>query len=82
MRDFRDLLAQASINGTGFFGDLATIKMAPLLNVLASGFKVADMVVKVIDCTSQLVSGKKKDGQFVAQMLLPAMETVDPDKIV
>ena len=78
---FRDLLAQASINGTRFFGDMATIKMAPLMNILASGFNIPSMVVKVIDCISQLVAGKKKYGPFVAQMFLPAMETVDPDKI-
>ena len=66
----------------GFFGDMATIGMQPLLNVLASGFNVPAMVLKVVDCTQRLGEGHKKDGPYIAEKFLPEMERVGPHKNV
>ena len=76
-KDFKDLRRDAETFGIGFFGDAATIKKDPLVNVLATGYHVPAMVVKVVDCTERLQEGEKKDGPFIAKLFLPVIEEVD-----
>lgn len=81
-RDYEQLLKQSDEFGLGFSGDCATLKKAPLTNVLAHSIDVPAMVCSVIDCTKQLIDeeGGKKDGPFLARLFLPIIEKLDPNK--
>jgi hypothetical protein len=79
-KDFSDLMVDADVFGLGFFGDAATIKKSPLVNVLATGHHVPAMVVEVIDCTDRLLEGEKKDGPFIANLFLPTIQKLDKNK--
>ena len=79
-RNFKELLADADTHGLGMTGDGATIKGSPLMNVLCTGFNVPAMVVRIVDCTERLLEGEKKDGPFIANLFLPVMRDLDPNK--
>ena len=47
------------------YGDGATIKTTPLINVLACSPDNPACVLDVVDCTSHMSEGGKKDAQFI-----------------
>jgi hypothetical protein len=52
--------------GISLFGDGATIKKVPLLNILASGVHLPACVLSIVDCTKHLQDGGKKDAVYIA----------------
>jgi hypothetical protein len=76
-QDLEKLLADTDIFGLAFFGDSATIQKYPLVNIFASGFHAPATLIEIVDCTTRLVAGKKKDGAFISSLFLPVIEMLD-----
>jgi hypothetical protein len=55
----KTLLSEATIFGITTFGDGATIKTIPLLNVLAAGVSNLFALLNIVDCTDHLARGGK-----------------------
>ncbi len=53
------------------FGDGAMIKSVPLINVLAAGPNNPFALLDIVDCTSHVEVGGKKDAPYIANMILP-----------
>ena len=74
---FTELMVDADVFGVAVFGDAATIHKCPLVNLFASSFHVPAMLVDIVDCTSRLLEGHKKDGTFISSLFLPLLERLD-----
>ena len=74
---FAELMVDADVFGVAVFGDAATIHKCPLVNLFASSFHVPAMLVDIVDCTSRLLEGQKKDGTFISSLFLPLLERLD-----
>jgi hypothetical protein len=70
-------MVDADVFGVAVFGDAATIHKCPLVNLFASSFHVPAMLVDIVDCTSRLLEGQKKDGTFISSLFLPLLERLD-----
>ena len=58
------LVKDADVFGISLFGDGATVKKKALLNVLGSGVHLPSACLEIVDCTSHLEAGGKKDGNI------------------
>ncbi len=54
------LLKDAVVYGLALYGDGATVKRMPLLNIMCSGFDERCAVLDVVDCTEHMADGEKK----------------------
>ncbi len=59
------------------YGDGATIKTTPLINVLACSPGNPACVLDVVDCTLHMSEGGKKDAKFIAQEMLQVLHNLD-----
>ena len=55
------LLSEAKIYGVTVFGDGATIKSVPLVNILAAGVNNPFALLDIVDCTKHCALGGKKE---------------------
>jgi hypothetical protein len=74
------LLADVDTYGIGIFGDGATIVKTPLMNILASSPNNPSCVLDVVDCSTHMMQGGKKDAWFIVKHMLPIMKKIDPHK--
>ena len=75
------LLKEADIYGISFFGDGATIKKSPLMNILASSIHEPAGCLSIVDCSGHLASDGTKDASFISNLFVPhikAMEAKTP----
>ena len=72
----RTLLLEARVFGLTVFGDGATIKTVPLVNVLAAGVNNPFALLDIADCTDHLSSGGKKDAMHIAKIIMPLIELI------
>ena len=76
-----NLLKEADIYGLTFFGDGATIKKSPFMNILASSIHEPAGCLSIVDCSGHLASDGTKDAFFIANLFIPhikAIETKNP----
>lgn len=76
------LLKDINIFGLSFYGDGATVRRMPLLNIMASGGYVHTAVLEIVDCTSHMEKGGKKDARYIASIFRPHIdffETTNPN---
>jgi len=76
----KQLLNKAEIYGLTFFGDGATVKKMPLLNILASGVHSPSSCLEIVECTGHISMGGKKDGIYIAQQFIPHIKIFETDK--
>ena len=60
----KTLMSEARVFGLTLFGDGATIKTVPLVNVLAAGINNPFALLDIADCTNHLAKGGKKDARM------------------
>jgi hypothetical protein len=72
----------AAVYGLALYGDGATVKRMPLLNILASGAHLTTAVLEITDCTGHMSAGGKKDATYIARLFEPHLKTLDPTKKV
>jgi hypothetical protein len=65
------LLKEADVYGITFFGDAATVKKSPLINILASSVHLAVGCLRIVDCSSHLESDGRKDAAYIAELFVP-----------
>ncbi len=67
---------QKDINlfGLSFYGDGATVRRMPLINVMASGAYVHTAVLEIINCTKHVEDGGKKDARYIASLFRPHID--------
>lgn len=70
-RILEDLQKEADVYGLSFFGDGATVKKSPLMNVLASSVHLPVGCLRIVDCTGHLESDGRKDAAYIADLFLP-----------
>ena len=66
--------------GISIFGDGATIRRIPLINMLGSNPDAPSVMLDVVDCSQHMSDGGKKDAWYIAKKFLPVMKEIDPDK--
>jgi hypothetical protein len=70
-KQMSSILMEAKIFGVTVFGDGATIKSFPLVNVLAAGVNNPFALLDIADCTDHCSSGGKKDAPYIAGLVDP-----------
>ena len=74
-----NLLKEAAVFGIVLMGDGATIHRMPLLNILAMSGNTPPLTIGILDCTSHMASGGKKDATYVADIFAEKVEEYDPN---
>ena len=70
------------IFGLSFYGDGATLRRMPLINVMASGAYLHTAVLEIVNCTKHMADGGKKDARYIASLFRPHIdmfEELNPD---
>jgi hypothetical protein len=70
-KQMSSILMEAKIFGVTVFGDGATIKSFPLVNILAAGVNNPFALLDIADCTDHCSSGGKKDAPYIAGLVEP-----------
>ena len=65
------LMKEADVYGITFFGDAATVKKAPLINILAASAHLKVGCLRIVDCSGHLESNGQKDASYIAELFLP-----------
>ena len=65
------LQKEADVYGLTFFGDAATVKKSPLMNILASSVHLPVGCLRIVDCTGHLESDGTKDASYIANLFIP-----------
>ena len=73
------LKKDADVFGLTYFGDGATVKKMPLINILASGVHRPVVVLEIVDCSDQASEGNKKDAEYISNMFSPHIERMEKD---
>ncbi len=78
-KNISKLLQDADVFGLGWLGDGATIKRMPLLNILVLSGSTPPTVVSIIDCTTHMSDGGKKDAIFIMEHFRRKVDEIDVD---
>ncbi len=74
-----NLLKEAAVFGIVIMGDGATIYRMPLLNILAMSGTTPPLTIGILDCTTHMASGGKKDATYIADIFADKVEEYDPN---
>ena len=77
----KDLMAEADVFSLVFLWELATIKVCPLINIIASSFNFPVDVLGVKYCSKHLAQGGNKDATFILEAFKPYLKQYDENKI-
>ena len=72
-----NLLKEAAVFGIVIMGDGATIYCMPLLNILAMSGTTPPLTIGILDCTTHMASGGKKDATYIADIFAEKVEEYD-----
>ena len=75
----RTLMSEARVFGLTLFGNEATIKTVPLVNVLVAGINNPFALLDIADCTDHLAKGGKKDAQHIAKICMPLIKQIESE---
>lgn len=73
-KHYERLNKDIDIFGVSFYGDGATIKKLPLINILASGAHIPACVIEIVDCSKHLEGGGKKDASYISSLFRPHID--------
>jgi hypothetical protein len=73
----RTLLLESRIFGVTIYGDGATITNTPLINILVASPNNPSVLLEIVDCTSQMAIGGKKDATYLASVVRPYITAID-----
>ena len=65
------------IFGLTFYGDGATVRKMPLINILASGGHLHTAVMEIVDATEQMQNSGKKDARYLASLFRPHIDAFE-----
>jgi len=75
----KTLMSEARVFGLTLFGDGATIKTVPLVNVLAAGINNPFALLDIADCADHLVKGGKKDARYIAKICMSLIKQIESE---
>jgi hypothetical protein len=73
------LLNDINVFGLSFYGDGATVKKMPLINVLASGAYLQTALLEIVDATSHMEKGGKKDASYISSLFRPHIDEYEKE---
>lgn len=76
-KTFESLIKEADVYGISFFGDAATVKKTPLINILASSVHMPVGCLKIVDCSAHLETNGRKDASYIAQLFFPHIVEIE-----
>lgn len=76
-KNLNRLLKDIDVFGLSFYGDGATVKKMPLINILASGVFCPVAVLEIVECTDQVSIGGKKDAKYIAKLFRPHIDSIE-----
>ncbi len=76
----KTLLSEARVFGITVFGDGATIKTVPLINVLAACVNNPFGLLEIADCTAHLAKGGKKDAKYIVKIIMPLIQLMESEE--
>jgi hypothetical protein len=65
--------------GITTYGDGATVKKMPLINVIASGAYLHVGVLEIVNCSSHMERGGKKDARYIASLFRPHIDKFEAE---
>ena len=71
------LMKEADVYGLTFFGDAATVKKTPLINILASSVHLPVGCLRIVDCTGHLQADGRKDAAYIADLFVPHIREME-----
>ena len=77
-RNKEELLKEAGTFGLAFMGDGATIHRMPLMNILAMSGTTSPVTVGIMDCTTHMAEGGKKDAAYISGIFDEKVMEYDP----
>ena len=78
---YHKLKANAKDFGVAIFGDGATIKRLPLVNLLASSGTCPSALLEIVDCTKHMSEGGIKSAEYIAGLMEPHVEKLGKDHV-
>jgi hypothetical protein len=79
-KSVKELLDDADVFGIALFGDGATVKKLPLINILGSTALRPNVVLEIHNCFHHMAMGGKKDARYIAKLFRPHLQQLDPNK--
>ncbi len=76
----RSLLKESKVFGIAIFGDGATIKKSPMMILLGSSPNNPFALLDIVDCTSEMAKGGKKDVKYIAGLLKSIISRIEETK--
>jgi hypothetical protein len=76
----RSLLKESKVFGIALFGDGATIQKVPMMIFLGSSPNNPFALLDIVDCTSEMAKGGKKDAKYIAGLLKPIISRIEETK--
>lgn len=73
------LLKDANIYGITFFGDGATVRKSPLINILASSVHEPAGCLSIVDCTGHLQANGRKDASYISSLFIPHITQMEEE---
>eukprot|EP00428_Durinskia_dybowskii_P004068 CAMPEP_0170291710 /NCGR_PEP_ID=MMETSP0116_2-20130129/45948_1 /TAXON_ID=400756 /ORGANISM="Durinskia baltica, Strain CSIRO CS-38" /LENGTH=1013 /DNA_ID=CAMNT_0010543199 /DNA_START=29 /DNA_END=3070 /DNA_ORIENTATION=+ len=76
-----NVVKDANVYGLTFFGDGATVKKLPLINILVSSVYLPVGCLAIVDCSGHLQADGKKDAAYISELFIPhitELETAVP----
>ena len=70
-KEIESLLKQSKQFGVALFGDGATNKKVPLMNLLASSPNNSFALLGIVDCSSEMAYGGNKNAKYIAGLIKP-----------
>jgi hypothetical protein len=77
--NYDKLEKEINIFGVLFYGDGATIKKLPLINILASGVHIPAFMIEIVDCSRHLERGGKKDASYISSLFRPHIDKIEAE---
>lgn len=72
---------ELNIFGVCLYGDGATVKKMPLINILSSSAHHTVGVLEIVDCSAHVASGAKKDAPYIASLFRPHIDKLEKESL-
>jgi hypothetical protein len=76
----RSLLKESKVVGIALFGNGATIQKVPMMIFLGSSPNNPFALLDIVDCTSEMAKGGKKDAKYIVGLLKPIISRIEQTK--
>ncbi len=76
----RFLLKESKVFGIELFGNGATIHKVPMMIFLGSSQNNPFALIDIVDCTSEMAMGEKRDAKYIAGLLKAIISQIEQTK--